>query len=51
MWVDGELVDYRRRGNRLCELHEREASSQRAKIGIVFRRFNLSPNDGAVERQ
>jgi polar amino acid transport system ATP-binding protein len=39
--VDGSFVGYRRDGNRLYELKEREISAQRAEIGMVFQRFNL----------
>lgn len=39
--VDGKLVGYRRVGNRLHEMKEREICSARAGIGMVFQRFNL----------
>jgi polar amino acid transport system ATP-binding protein len=39
--VDGELVGYRQRGDRLYELREREIAAKRAEIGMVFQRFNL----------
>ncbi|MET8995714.1 amino acid ABC transporter ATP-binding protein [Amycolatopsis sp. NPDC004169] len=39
--VDGELMGYRRSGNRLHELKEREILEQRTKIGFVFQNFNL----------
>ena len=42
--VDGELVGYREKGNRLHELPEREVCRQRASIGMVFQRFNLFPH-------
>jgi polar amino acid transport system ATP-binding protein len=41
LWVDGEFVGYRRKGNRLYELNDREASARRANIGMVFQHFNL----------
>ena len=41
LWVDGEMVGYRRKGNRLYELSDREASARRAEIGMVFQHFNL----------
>ncbi|MBS0325683.1 MAG: amino acid ABC transporter ATP-binding protein [Proteobacteria bacterium] len=41
IWVDGELVGYREAGERLIELPEREICRQRAKVGMVFQRFNL----------
>ncbi|WP_084613981.1 amino acid ABC transporter ATP-binding protein [Nakamurella lactea] len=39
--VDGRLIGYRRRGNRLHELTEREILHQRSEIGFVFQNFNL----------
>ncbi|MEC3913947.1 amino acid ABC transporter ATP-binding protein [Nocardia sp. CDC160] len=42
--VGGELVGYRRKGNKLYELHEREILRQRARIGFVFQNFNLFPH-------
>jgi polar amino acid transport system ATP-binding protein len=42
--VDGELVGYRRAGDRLYELPEREILRQRTKIGFVFQNFNLFPH-------
>jgi polar amino acid transport system ATP-binding protein len=42
--VDGELVGYRRSGNRLYELKDREVCGKRAEIGMVFQRFNLFPH-------
>ncbi len=39
--VDGELMGYRRAGDRLHELKEREILKQRTKIGFVFQNFNL----------
>ncbi|WP_371779309.1 amino acid ABC transporter ATP-binding protein [Streptosporangium subroseum] len=42
--VDGELVGYRRAGDRLYELSEREILRQRTRIGFVFQNFNLFPH-------
>ena len=42
--VDGELVGYRRSGDKLHELRDREVCSKRAEIGMVFQRFNLFPH-------
>ncbi|MGW0180441.1 amino acid ABC transporter ATP-binding protein [Nocardia sp. NPDC003345] len=42
--VAGELVGYRRRGNTLHELPEREILRQRSRIGFVFQNFNLFPH-------
>jgi polar amino acid transport system ATP-binding protein len=44
LWVDEELVGYRRKGDRLYELSDREASVRRADIGMVFQHFNLFPH-------
>ncbi|WP_435587720.1 amino acid ABC transporter ATP-binding protein [Micromonospora aurantiaca (nom. illeg.)] len=42
--VDGELVGYRRQGDRLYELKAREVAARRRDIGMVFQRFNLFPH-------
>jgi len=42
--VDGALIGYVERAGRLHELNDREASRQRAAIGMVFQRFNLFPH-------
>jgi polar amino acid transport system ATP-binding protein len=42
--VDGELIGYRRRGNKLYELKERDVLKQRSAIGFVFQNFNLFPH-------
>lgn len=42
--VGGDLVGYRRKGNKLHELSEREILRQRARIGFVFQNFNLFPH-------
>jgi polar amino acid transport system ATP-binding protein len=47
--VDGELVGYRQRGDKLHEMHEKEIAAQRTQIGMVFQRFNLFPHMTAVE--
>ncbi|MEE1793941.1 amino acid ABC transporter ATP-binding protein [Streptomyces sp. BE308] len=39
--VDGTLVGYRRQGDKLYELREREVLRQRTRIGFVFQNFNL----------
>jgi polar amino acid transport system ATP-binding protein len=41
LYVDGELVGYRRVGDVLYELSEAEVARKRAEIGMVFQRFNL----------
>jgi polar amino acid transport system ATP-binding protein len=47
--VDGELVGYRERGNKLYELPDREVCQKRSEIGMVFQRFNLFPHMTALE--
>jgi polar amino acid transport system ATP-binding protein len=47
--VDGELIGYRRRGNKLHELKEREVLKQRSAIGFVFQNFNLFPHLTVVD--
>ncbi|WP_164512924.1 ATP-binding cassette domain-containing protein, partial [Leucobacter chromiireducens] len=47
--VDGELVGYRQQGEKLYEMHPREAAKQRRDIGMVFQRFNLFPHMTALE--
>ncbi|GGO22840.1 glutamate ABC transporter ATP-binding protein [Microbispora rosea subsp. aerata] len=42
--VDGEFIGYRRSGNRLYELRERDILRQRVNIGFVFQHFNLFPH-------
>ena len=42
--VDGELVGYRRVGDKLHELKEKEVLRQRTRIGFVFQNFNLFPH-------
>jgi polar amino acid transport system ATP-binding protein len=49
LYVDGELVGYRRVGTRLHELRDSEVAKKRAEIGMVFQRFNLFPHMTALE--
>lgn len=44
IWVDGDLIGYRREGNYLHELTDAEIARQRRAIGMVFQRFNLFPH-------
>jgi len=46
--VDGELVGYEQRGDKLYELREAEVARKRAEIGMVFQRFNLFPHMTAL---
>jgi len=47
--VDGELVGYRERGDRLYELPDSEVCKKRSEIGMVFQRFNLFPHMTALD--
>ncbi|MGW1805761.1 amino acid ABC transporter ATP-binding protein [Streptomyces sp. NPDC002078] len=51
--VDGSLMGYRRAGDKLYELPEREVLRQRTRIGFVFQNFHLFPHltvlDNVVE--
>src|ERR1039457_2420726 len=47
--VDGALVGYVQRGDKLYELHDKEVAKRRAEIGMVFQRFNLFPHKTALE--
>ncbi len=42
--VDGELVGYRQKGDRLYELKDKEVCQKRQEIGMVFQSFNLFPH-------
>jgi len=44
IYVNGELIGYRRVANKLVERSEREVARQRAGIGMVFQQFNLFPH-------
>ncbi|MFI0264347.1 amino acid ABC transporter ATP-binding protein [Streptomyces sp. NPDC017056] len=47
--VNGALVGYRRSGNKLRELREREIRKQRTNIGFVFQNFHLFPHLTVLE--
>ncbi|KDN17914.1 amino acid ABC transporter ATP-binding protein [Amycolatopsis rifamycinica] len=49
LYVDGVLVGYKERGDKLHELREKEVALQRKDIGMVFQRFNLFPHMTALE--
>ncbi|MEU4654487.1 amino acid ABC transporter ATP-binding protein [Streptomyces sp. NPDC023723] len=49
LYVDGELVGYRQKGDKLYELKDSEVARKRRDIGMVFQRFNLFPHMTAVE--
>ncbi|MCX5396144.1 amino acid ABC transporter ATP-binding protein [Streptomyces sp. NBC_00102] len=47
--VDGDLIGYRREGDKLYELREREVLRRRTRIGFVFQSFHLFPHLTVVE--
>jgi polar amino acid transport system ATP-binding protein len=49
LFVEGQLVGYRQKGEKLHELRPKEAALQRRDIGMVFQRFNLFPHMTALE--
>jgi polar amino acid transport system ATP-binding protein len=49
IYVDGQLMGYRRAGSRLYELRDGKVAQQRKNIGMVFQRFNLFPHMTALE--
>jgi len=49
LWVAGELMGYRQRGDALHEMKDRDVARQRASIGMVFQRFNLFPHMTAIQ--
>lgn len=49
LWVDGELMGYKQKGDVLHEMPPRDVSRQRSNIGMVFQRFNLFPHLTAIE--
>jgi polar amino acid transport system ATP-binding protein len=48
LYVDGQLIGYREKGNKLYEMPPREAARQRRDIGMVFQHFNLFPHRTAL---
>ena len=49
LYVAGELMGYREKGNALHEMKARDVARQRASIGMVFQRFNLFPHKTVLE--
>jgi polar amino acid transport system ATP-binding protein len=47
--VNGQLIGYRQKGEKLVEDSEKSISRQRTQIGMVFQRFNLFPHRTALE--
>lgn len=49
LWVNDELVGYRRVENKLYPLSESQIARQRLATGMVFQRFNLFPHMTVLE--
>ena len=49
IYVDGDLMGYRERGGKLHEMRVKDVAKQRARIGMVFQRFNLFPHMTALQ--
>ena len=49
IWVDGDLIGYRQRGDKLHEMRDKDIAAQRRTIGMVFQRFNLFPHMTALQ--
>jgi polar amino acid transport system ATP-binding protein len=47
--VAGDLIGYRRHGDRLYELRDRAVARQRTSLGMVFQGFDLFPHLTALE--
>ncbi|GAA8845159.1 amino acid ABC transporter ATP-binding protein [Helicobacter pylori] len=49
IFVDGDLMGYKVKGERLHRLKDKEIAAQRREIGMVFQRFNLFPHMTALD--
>jgi polar amino acid transport system ATP-binding protein len=49
LYVDGELMGFKERGDSTYELKPSAVAKQRSEIGMVFQRFNLFPHLTALE--
>ncbi|WP_416262218.1 amino acid ABC transporter ATP-binding protein [Gibbsiella quercinecans] len=47
--IDGEYIGYRRKGDKLYELKEKDILRQRINVGYVFQNFNLFPHLTVME--
>lgn len=47
--IDGDYIGYRRQGDKLYELKEKEILRQRVNVGYVFQNFNLFPHLTVLE--
>ncbi|MEY4067102.1 MAG: hypothetical protein RIQ44_314 [Actinomycetota bacterium] len=49
LYVDGELMGFREKGDAIHEMHPKAIARQRSEIGMVFQKFNLFPHLTALE--
>jgi polar amino acid transport system ATP-binding protein len=49
VFLDGAMIGHRKSGGRLLEMSDREIARLRARMGMVFQRFNLWPHMTALE--
>jgi len=49
IYVDGELMGYKEKGEELYEMKPSDIANQRKKIGMVFQKFNLFPHLTALD--
>lgn len=49
LYVDGDLVGYRQKGDKLYEISPKQSARQRRDIGMVFQHFNLFLHRTALE--
>lgn len=49
VWVDGAIVGYEQRGDKLYELGDKEVCRRRTQVGMVFQHFNLFPHKTVLE--
>ncbi len=49
VFIDGEMIGQRRSGDRLVDMSDREIARLRARMGMVFQRFNLWPHMTALD--
>jgi len=47
--IDGKILGYRRKQNKLYPLSDREISRQRRQVGMVFQRFHLFPHKTVLQ--
>ncbi|MBV8621815.1 MAG: amino acid ABC transporter permease/ATP-binding protein [Curvibacter sp.] len=47
--IDGELIGYRKKGQTLYELKEKDILRRRVDVGMVFQQFNLFPHLSVLE--